>query len=526
MSVFEKADDLIADGESLAMISVVDREGSTPREIGARMLVGSEDTYGTIGGGTVESLACEEARAVLNGVEDSGIRTYELTRDGNTGMVCGGTMTVFIDHLQGQKRLYIAGGGHIALPAAVLGRELDYEVTVVDDREEYARDDRFEEATAIRGNYRAELNALPMTERTAVIVATRSGEFDRQAVRAAIDGGAGYIGLVASDAKADHVLNSLRDEGVSEPELLRVNAPAGIELGGDGPEDVALSVLAEIHQEFNHTSGGRHSRLNLDDLTIVRGGGDNASGVIYRLHEAGYPLVVTEIENPTVQRRHVAYATAMFEGEVTVEGTTARRADDISGAADVLRAGEIPVIADRRASIADELDAAVLVDGIMPKGKHDTGTRRDDADVVVGLGPGFEAGEDVDAVVETDRGPDLGRIHYQGSTTDYTGVPPDLGGGYTTERLFRAPTAGTWSPAVEIGDTVSEGEELGTVDGEPILAEMDGLVRGVAHGGLDVDEGLKLGDLDPRENVDPTKISDKALALGGSVLTAVQKLSR
>jgi xanthine dehydrogenase accessory factor len=525
MTVFETADGLIEDGKSLAMISVVDKDGSAPREVGARMLVGPEETHGTVGGGTVEALACEDARAVLRGEESPGLRTYELEPEGNTGMVCGGEMTVFVDHLQGRKRLYVAGGGHIAVPVAEMGRELGYEVTVVDDREAYADDDRFDGATVIHGDYREELSGLPMTDRTAVVVATRSGAYDRRAVLAALEGGAGYVGLIASDDKAAYVLDGLREEGFAEPDLLGVNAPAGVELGGDGPEDIALSVLSEAHREFNDTSGEKLTRLNPDDLAVVRGGGDNASGVIYRLHEAGYPVVVTEIENPTVQRLEVAYATAMFEGEVGVEDTTARRVDDLGAAAAALRAGEIPVLADPQASIVDELDVAVLVDGIMSKGKHDTGTRRDDADVVVGLGPGFEAGDDVDAVVETDRGPDLGRVYYRGTTSDYTGVPPDFGGGYTTERLFSAPTDGTWEPAVEIGETVTEGDVLGTVGDESVIAEMDGLVRGVAYDGLDVDEGLKLGDLDPRENVDPTKISDKALALGGSVLTAVQKLS-
>lgn len=525
MTLFEDIDTLVSKGESVATITIVEKSGSAPREVGAMMVVSRNEEYGTIGGGTVEALAIEDAREVLRGRGDPGLRSYELSPGGNTGMVCGGEMDVFINLNGGQKRLYIAGGGHIAISLVEMGRELEYEITVVDDREEYTTDERFGETNAIQGDYEDTLNELPMTERTAVVVATRSGTFDRKAVRAALDGGAGYIGLVASETKAGRVLDGLREEGKPERDLVSVKAPAGIDLGGDGPEDVALSILAEMHRDFFDASGHRMTRLNLDELTVVRGGGDNVSGVIYRLHEAGYPVIVSELGEPTVQRLEVTFATAMFDGEVTVEGVTARKADTLGEAISVLRENEIAVIEDPEGNAADEFDATIQVDGIMPKGKYDTGTRRGDADIVIGLGPGFEAGEDVDAVVETNRGPDLGCIYYEGTTSEYDGVPSEFEG-YTTERVFRAPTAGRWETASAIGDLVEKGDRLGTVNGVEVTADMHGLVRGLAYDGLDVKEDQKLGDLDPREEIDPTKISDKALCLGGSVLTAIQKLQR
>ncbi|MEF8782174.1 MAG: selenium-dependent molybdenum cofactor biosynthesis protein YqeB [Haloarculaceae archaeon] len=525
MSLFEDVSDLVADGEPAAMLIVVDKEGSAPRDVGTRMLVTDDGEYGTIGGGTVESLAVEEARDVLVGDAEPGVRTYELEPGGNTGMVCGGQMDVFVDRIRGQPRLYIAGGGHISQELAPMADRMGYDVTVVDDREEYADPGLFPEGIEVhQGDYGVVLGDLPMTRETAVAVATRSGTFDQQAVGAALDGGAGYIGLVASDRKANRVLSGLADEGHAMSDLARVRSPVGLDLGGGGPEDVALSVLAEVHRDRHGASGERATGLDLEDLVVVRGGGDLGSGVVYRLQTAGYPVVVTEVSEPSVVRRAVAFGSAMYEGEVTVEDVTGRRAETVEEAVSILDEGAVPVLEDPEATVAETLDAAVLVDAIMAKGKSDTGTRRDDADVVVGLGPGFEAGEDVDAVVETDRGHELGRVFYDGTASAYDGEPGERRG-YTHERVLRTPAEGRWETTVEIGDIVSAGDVVGHVDGQAVTTAIDGLVRGLVHDGLTVSEGAKVGDVDPRgESVDYEKISDKALCLGGGVLEAVLRL--
>ncbi|WP_135822109.1 selenium-dependent molybdenum cofactor biosynthesis protein YqeB [Halostella litorea] len=525
MSLFDRVAELVDRGEAAAMLTIVDKDGSAPRDVGDRMLVTPDDAFGTIGGGHVEHLAVQDARAVLADEAESGVRTYELEPDGNTGMVCGGTMDVFVDRIRGNARLYVAGAGHIALELAPLAERLGYDVTVVDDRAEYADPESFPDGVdVIHGDYEAALGDLPMTAETAVAVATRSGTFDRRAVAAALDGGAGYVGLVASGTKADRVIDGLAEEGYGRRDLARVRAPVGLDLGGSGPEDVALSVLSEVHMDRHDATGRRATRLDLDDLAVVRGGGDLGSGVVYRLHQAGFPVVVTEVERPTVVRRGVAFGAAMYEDEVSVEGVDARRAADVDEAVAVLADDAVPVLADPDAAVAAELDAAVLVDAIMAKGRTDTGTRRGDADVVVGLGPGFEAGADVDAVVETDRGHELGRAIYEGRASPYDGEPGERRG-YTHERVLRAPGAGVWEPTVDIGDLVSAGDTVGHVGSEAVTMEIDGLVRGLVHGGLDVDEGTKLGDVDPRgEEVDPAKISDKALCLGGGVLEALLRL--
>ncbi len=537
MTVFDDLDDLLDRGEPAAMLTVVGTSGSAPRDVGTRMLVTADEEYGTIGGGTVEGLAIEAGRAVLAGDEEPGVRKYELERGGNTGMVCGGTMDVFVDRIEGSARLYVAGGGHIGTELATLGRDLGYTVTVVDDREEYADPERFPEGTTvIHDDYEEALADLPMGEETAVVSATRSNTFDQGAVAAALDGGSGYVGLVASDTKAEHVVDSLAEAGYSRTDLARVRSPVGLDLGGGSPKDIALSILAEINRDRYGASGESASRLDLDDLAVVRGGGDLGSGVAYRLHRAGYPVIVTDVAEPTVVRRAVAFGSAMYEDEVAVEDATGRRASDADEAVEILADGDVAVLDDPDARIADDLDAAILVDAIMAKGKRDTGTRRDDADVVVGLGPGFVADPDssiepdegdpipVDAVVETDRGHRLGRVFYEGAASAYDGIPGEREG-FTTERVLRAPAAGAWETSVAIGDLVEAGDVVGYVDETPVESAIGGLVRGLVHDGLEVSEGTKLGDVDPRGgSVDYEEISDKALCLGGGVLEAVLHL--
>ncbi|MFB6361357.1 MAG: XdhC family protein [Halobacteriales archaeon] len=548
MNLFERADELVDRGEPAAMLTVVAKDGSAPREVGTRMLVTAQDEFGTIGGGSVEGLAIEEAREVLEGQSEPGVRNYELRPGGNTGMVCGGSMDVFIDRLRGKRHVYIAGGGHIAAELAPLAARMGYAVTVIDDREEYADEARFPKGTrVIHGDYGETLAELPITSESAVVVATRSGTFDTAAVGAALDGGAGYIGLVASDTKADRVLENLAEDGFGRDRLVDVRAPVGLDLGGGGPEDVALSVLAELHADRHDASGGRLTRLDLDELVLVRGGGDLASGVVYRLHQAGFPVAVLEVEQPTAVRRAVAFAEAVYEDEVTVEGVVARRAEDVDAAVGMLEGGVVPVLVDPEAATVDGLEPGVLVDAVMAKGKRDTGTRQEQADVVIGLGPGFEAVADqqesvgagaetpeaeaadggpvpVDAVVETDRGHELGRVFYEGTASPYDGTPGEREG-HTLERVLYADTAGEWSPRVQIGEPVEAGDVFGHVGDEPVAAEIDGLVRGLVREGLQVEAGTKLGDIDPRgDAVDPTEISDKALSLGGGVLEAVLRL--
>lgn len=262
----------------------------------------------------------------------------------------------------------------------------------------------------------------------------------------------------------------------------------------------------------------------MDITVVVKGAGDLATGVAHRLHRCGFKIVMTEIANPTVVRRTVSFAEAVFSGSHRVEGVTAKRVSDLTEAQLLFKNGEIPVFIDPEAAIIKKLNAHVVVDAIIAK--RNINTKITDAPLVIGLGPGFTAGVDVHAVIETHRGHNVGRVIIFGSAEPNTSIPGPVNG-YTTERLLRAPTEGVFEPVVEINSTVKTGDIIGYVNKKPVLAEIDGLLRGLIKGGIWVKKGLKIGDIDPRCTLEHCHtISDKARAVGGGVLEAILWLRR
>ncbi|MCE2452363.1 MAG: EF2563 family selenium-dependent molybdenum hydroxylase system protein [Nitrospinae bacterium] len=266
-------------------------------------------------------------------------------------------------------------------------------------------------------------------------------------------------------------------------------------------------------------------RAIADTLVLVKGGGDLATGVAHRLHRAGFPVAITEIENPTMVRRTVSFAECLYAGDWKVEGITSIKADGetpeekAENARAILETDSIPVIVDPLAEVIAHLRPAVVVDAILAK--RNLGTRIDDAEVVVGLGPGFTAGMDCHAVIETSRGHDLGRVILEGAAKPNTGVPGPIGG-YTTERLLRAPKAGVFTSIAKIGDVVNAGEAVAQVDGADVRSAIDGVLRGLLRDGIEVPAGFKVGDVDPRaEPAHCHTISDKSRAIGGGALEAI-----
>ncbi|HAJ38570.1 MAG TPA: molybdenum hydroxylase [Chloroflexi bacterium] len=260
-------------------------------------------------------------------------------------------------------------------------------------------------------------------------------------------------------------------------------------------------------------------------LVVIRGAGDLASGVALRLHRAGFPVIHTEIEHPLAVRRTVAFAQAAFDGVCRVEEVTGRRCG-MADAAAVVAAGEVAVIIDPAGETLRRLHPPVVVDAIMAK--RNTGTRCEDAPFVVALGPGFTAGVDCHAVIETERGHNLGRVIWQGSAAPDTGEPGELPGvGRRASRVLRAPAAGHVIGRCAIGDRVVAGAELAIVEdaaGEmySIVAPFDGVLRGLIHPRVAVHPGMKIGDLDPRADVAACfTVSDKSLAIGGGALEAI-----
>jgi xanthine dehydrogenase accessory factor len=252
---------------------------------------------------------------------------------------------------------------------------------------------------------------------------------------------------------------------------------------------------------------------------LIRGAGDLASGVAWRLQRCGFPVVMTEIARPLVVRRTVSFAEAVFAGQATVEGVLARRAADVAEARRLLVEGVIPVLVDPAAACRSELQPAVLLDAIMAK--VNTGTTIDDAPLVVALGPGFTAGRDCHAVIETNRGHDLGRVIWQGAAEPDTKTPGEVGG-YRGARVLRAPADGHAHAHAAIGDTVQEGAVIAHIDGSPIAAPFTGVLRGIVHPSVAVHTGMKIGDLDARaERRYCFTISEKSLAIAGGVLEAI-----
>ena len=257
--------------------------------------------------------------------------------------------------------------------------------------------------------------------------------------------------------------------------------------------------------------------MEKNNIVMVRGGGDLASGVIHRLYRCGYRVVILETERPSAIRRMVSFCEAVYDGEAFVEGVLSRRIEEVSQCQDAWDAGEIPLLIDEKAEAAAALSPAALVDGILAK--RNLGTSRDMAPVTIGLGPGFEAGEDVDFVVETMRGHDLGRIIEEGCALPNTGIPGTVGG-VSKERVIHSPCEGVIKNKKEIGDLVEKDEYLAYVGETPVKASISGILRGIIRNGYQVPKGMKIADIDPRkeEKKNCYTISDKARCIAGSVV--------
>ncbi len=262
--------------------------------------------------------------------------------------------------------------------------------------------------------------------------------------------------------------------------------------------------------------------LFVDKLVIIRGGGDLATGVAYRLQQAGFPLLVLELARPLVVRRRVALATAVLEGAVDIEELHGRLVHSVNEAMQLTHTDTIPIlVAPQLEPVLDSLPApvAVIVDARIAKRNIDT--RINQAPLVIGMGPGFTAAVDCHAVIETMRGHTLGKITWAGTALPNTGTPGVVAG-KGAERVLRAPQAGVARWRLVIGQQVNAGDVLGDVDGMPVTAPFAGVVRGQIAPGTAVTAGMKIGDVDARGvTAHCFTISDKALALGGAVLAAI-----
>ncbi|MBR2132312.1 MAG: EF2563 family selenium-dependent molybdenum hydroxylase system protein [Oscillospiraceae bacterium] len=262
----------------------------------------------------------------------------------------------------------------------------------------------------------------------------------------------------------------------------------------------------------------------MNQLIIVRGGGDLATGTIYKLHQCGFPVLVLETAHPCAIRRNVSFCEAVYQGSQTVEDITCVLAESVEHAQELLHTGKLVMLVDPDGTCIPQLRPLAVVDAILAK--KNLGTHIGMAPITVALGPGFTAGADVHAVIETQRGHNLGRVLWHGSAAPNTGIPGVIGG-YGKERVIYSPAAGILRNVRQITDIVQKGEVIATVEtgmgSVPVTATLDGLLRGLLRDGHPVTQGFKIADIDPRtdEYNNCFTISDKARCIAGGVLEAI-----
>lgn len=255
-------------------------------------------------------------------------------------------------------------------------------------------------------------------------------------------------------------------------------------------------------------------------LVVIRGGGDLASAVAHRLFRQRRAVVIVEEPEPRVVRRRMAFAQAVFAGEATVEGVRAVRTEAGPALERLLESREaIPLVVDPTGEAIRTLGPTVLVDARMRK-KERSDSSVAEAPLVIGLGPGFLAGREAHVVIETARGPDLGRVITRGEALPYDGMPGDLGG-FTRERYLYAPVGGVFRTPLDIGAPIEAGQAMGEVAGVPVVAKVGGTIRGILKDGVRVSAGQKLVDIDPREEAVLTGISEKAQVIAEGVAAAI-----
>jgi len=489
MELFEKAAELEKRNLPFAIVTITGHSGVVPRKSGRMLVTEKGEHFGSVGGGDAEKLALEEA---LHALEDGRNRCFSCS----TGL---GEVEMVVDVASRRRRALIVGYGHVGRAVAEILFSCGFSLDICDTERV---EERRAENIFIAGTLAEAIEKATIDSSTAVVVTARP---DPGILPLFEKSDAFYIGFLASRSRA------LSDKK-------NISIPMGLDIGAETPNEIAVSVAAEILAFEKRRSLECISERSRGTV-IVRGTGDLATAVIIRLRNAGYSVLGLDLERPTQIRRNVSFAEAMYEKESTVGGVTARRIERDSERFQVWDEGMIPVLADETLSCLDEVRPLVIVDAIIAK--KNLGTFRHMAPLTIALGPGFEAGVDVDVVIETNRGHELAKIIRKGAACADTGVPGIIAG-HGSDRVVRAPAKGVWKGLRSFGDEVRKGETIAYVDSTPVLATIDGIIRGMLHDGLYVTEGFKVADIDPRGlSVAWSEPSDKARAIAGAVLEVV-----
>ena len=482
---------------SFALITIIGATGTVSLREGRMAVFLDGTSVGTIGGGEHEmkarALAIEALKNNKGGKKRIKVKDY-------------GEIEVMIDIPVKNRGLIIIGAGHVGKALYDVFYYLGWHVSVIDTRSFLLNEKDYPYAQRIVSESIKEGLETLSIDSSSAIVSTIPEEIDN--IKGILDSSSAfYIGLLSSRRR-------------KAPDEKRYHLPMGLEIGAETSQEIALSVAAEVLASYNSRSALSYMTLKRKTV-VVRGAGDLATGVIVALHKAGYSVIATEVEKPTVIRRTVSFAEGIYTGSVEIEGVKSRLCSNTKECHETLEKGEVALIVDRNGDIIREIKPRVVVDAILAK--KNLGTTIDMAPFVVALGPGFTAGKDASVVIETMRGHNLARIIYCGSALPNTGVP-GLISGYGKERVIHTPHAGTFYENVKIGDIVKKGDIIAYVDSTPIRATIDGRLRGLLHSDLLVPEHFKCADIDPRgEEVDYTSISDKARSIGSSVCVAVDE---
>jgi len=259
--VFVAVTHALARGEPAALVTIVSARGSTPQRVGAKMLVFADGrTIGTIGGGCYENDAFGKAREAITNRTPRLVH-YDLTDDfaEESGLICGGQMDVYIEPIEPSPRLYIIGAGHVGYHVARLAHDVGFKIHVIDDREKFANHDRFPQADEVTVDSIPEwLATADLSPRAYVVVVTRGHRHDLDAMRALVPKDLQYLGLIGSRAKISRIYGALLEEAVPPEQLRRVHAPIGLDIGAITPQEIGISIVAEL-------IGIRHGRLSIDE---------------------------------------------------------------------------------------------------------------------------------------------------------------------------------------------------------------------------------------------------------------------
>lgn len=258
----------------------------------------------------------------------------------------------------------------------------------------------------------------------------------------------------------------------------------------------------------------------IQNLVIIRGGGDLASGVAARLYNSGFKILILEIQEPSCIRREVSFSNAIYTKTMKIENINAILANSLEQAQKIIQNDNIAVMIDEKASICKSIKAKILVDAILAK--KNLNTSKDMAQIVIAIGPGFQAGVDCDCVIESKRGHDLARVIYEGFAAKNTNIPGEIAG-FSKQRVIHSPTSGIIKHIAKIGDLVIKNQNIAQINDTFIKASIDGVLRGLIHEGFHVSKNLKIADIDPRlsEQKNCFSISDKARSIGGGVLEGI-----